>query len=150
MRDKIKNQYDIIIIGAGITGCLIARELSFYGLDIAVFEKSSYICSGQSKANGAIVHAGHNEKPGSLKARLCVEGNKNFGELCRSLGVFFKRTGYTLLAFDSEELRILKGLEKQSKINGVRTKVLDAAGLIDKEPNPKLTLSGLHKYSFAL
>jgi len=145
MRDKIKNQYDIIIIGAGITGCLIARELSFYGLDIAVFEKSSYICSGQSKANGAIVHAGHNEKPGSLKARLCVEGNKNFGELCRSLGVFFKRTGYTLLAFDSEELKILKGLEKQSKINGVRTKVLDAAGLIDKEPNAsREALSALH------
>ena len=145
MRDKIKKQYDIIIIGAGITGCLIARELSFYGLNIAVFEKSSYICSGQSKGNGAIVHAGHNEKPGSLKARLCVEGNRRFEELCRSLGVFFKRTGYTLLAFNQEELNILKGLEKQSKANGVRTEVLDLAGLIDKEPNAsKEALSALH------
>ncbi len=145
MRDKIKNQYDIIIIGAGVTGCLIARELSFYGLDIAVFEKSSYVCSGQSKANGAIVHAGHNERPGSLKARLCVEGNRRFGELCSALGVFFKRTGYTLLAFNSEELKILKGLEKQSKINGVRTKVLDTACLIDKEPNAsREALSALH------
>ena len=145
MKDKIKNQYDIIIIGAGITGCLIARELSFYGLDIAVFEKSSYVCSGQSKANGAIVHAGHNERPGSLKAKLCVEGNKRFKDLCRNLGVYFKRTGYTLLAFDSEELMILKSLEKQSKINGVRTKVLDVAGLIDKEPNAsKEALSALH------
>ncbi|MEE8324487.1 MAG: NAD(P)/FAD-dependent oxidoreductase [Candidatus Humimicrobiaceae bacterium] len=145
MRDKIKRQYDIIIIGAGIMGCLIARELSFYGLDIAVFEKSSYICSGQSKGNGAIVHAGHNEKPGSLKAKLCVEGNRRFEGLCNDLGIFFKRTGYTLLAFDSEQIKILKRLEEQGKINGVRTKVLDAAGLIDKEPNAsRETLSALH------
>ena len=145
MRDKIKKQYDIIVIGAGITGCLIARELSFYGLDIAVFEKSSYICSGQSKANGAIVHAGHNEKPGSLKAKLCVEGNRKFEGLCNDLGIFFKRTGYSLLAFDSEQIKILKRLEEQSKINGVRTKVLDPAGLIDIEPNAsRETLSALH------
>ena len=145
MRDKIKNQYDIIIIGAGITGCLIARELSFYGLDIAVFEKSSYVCSGQSKANGAIVHAGHNERPGSLKARLCVEGNRRFGELCSSLGVFFKRTGYTLLAFDEEELKILKRLQKQSKTNGVKVKVLDPGELIDIEPNAsREALAALH------
>lgn len=145
MRDKIKKRYDIIIIGAGITGCLIARELSFYGLDIAVFEKSSYICSGQSKGNGAIVHAGHNEKPGSLKARLCVEGNRKFERLCNDLGIFFKRTGYTLLAFDSEQIKILKRLEEQSKANGVRTKVLDLAGLIDIEPNAsREAVSALH------
>ena len=145
MRDKIKKQYDIIIIGAGITGCLIARELSFYGLNIAVFEKSSYVCSGQSKANGAIVHAGHNERPGSLKAKLCVEGNKRFEKLCRSLGVYFKRTGYTLLAFDSEELKILKRLEIQSRANGVRVKVLDPDMLINIEPNAsRETLSALH------
>ena len=55
--EKQKKQYNIIIIGAGITGCMIARQISYYDLDIAVIEKSSYVCSGQSKANGATVHA---------------------------------------------------------------------------------------------
>lgn len=125
----------MIIIGAGITGCMIARELSFYGLDIAVFEKSSYVCSGQSKANGAIVHAGHNERPGSLKARLCAEGNRKFEEVCRSLGVYFRRTGYTLLAFDREELKILERLERQSRTNGVKVEIINPAKLAEIEPN---------------
>lgn len=135
MRDNRKKQYDIIIIGAGITGCMIARELSFYGIDIAVFEKSSYVCSGQSKANGAIVHAGHNEIPGSLKARLCVEGNRRFEKLCKSLGVYFKRTGYMLLAFDREELKILERLERQGRTNGVKVEMMGPAALTIIEPN---------------
>ena len=67
---KNKNEFDVIIIGAGVIGCFIARELSIFDLEIAVVEKSSYVCSGQSKANGAIVHGGHDPKPDTLKAKF--------------------------------------------------------------------------------
>ncbi len=114
---------------------MIARELSYYDLKIAVLEKSYYVCSGQSKGNGALVHAGHNEKPGTLKSRLCVEGNRIFPEICRDLGVYFKRTGYTILAFNQEESAILKALEKQSMTNGVRVEIISPARLAEVEPN---------------
>jgi glycerol-3-phosphate dehydrogenase len=130
-----KKTYDIIIIGAGITGCLMARNLSFYGLDIAVIEKSGYVCSGQSKANGAIVHAGHNERPGTLKAKLCVEGNRLFPELCSQLGVFFKKTGYVILAFDDEEIRTIQRLREQSIKNGVDVEIISRERLMEIEPN---------------
>ena len=135
MHKGSKNRYDIIIIGAGITGCMLARQLSFYGLDIAVIEKSSYICSGQSKANGAIVHAGHNERPGSLKSSLCVKGNRMFPDLCRQLGVFFKKTGYVILAFDDREVKTLYRLEEQSRKNGVDVEIISREKLAQLEPN---------------
>ena len=68
--------YDAIIIGAGVTGCAIARELSRYQLNILVLEKEEDVCCGTSKANSAIIHAGHDAKPGSLKARFNVRGNE--------------------------------------------------------------------------
>ncbi len=114
---------------------MIARELSYYDLKIAVLEKSYYVCSGQSKGNGALVHAGHNEKSGTLKSRLCVEGNRIFPEICRDLGVYFKRTGYTILAFNQEESAILRALEKQSMTNGVRVEIISPARLAEVEPN---------------
>ena len=67
--------YDVIVIGAGVTGCSIARELSRYELDLLVLEKEEDVCCGTSKANSAIIHAGHDAAPGSLKARFNVEGN---------------------------------------------------------------------------
>ena len=68
-------KYDIIIIGAGVSGCAIARELSRYDLNICVLDKESDVCEGTSKANSGIVHAGHDAKPGTLKAKLNVQGN---------------------------------------------------------------------------
>ena len=135
MDQKQNNRYDIIIIGAGITGCMLARQLSFYDLDIAVIEKNGYVCSGQSKANGAIVHAGHNGKPGSLKAGLCVRGNKKFSGLCSQLGVFFKKTGYVILAFDEEEIKTIEKLREQSLKNGVDVDIISTGKLLDLEPN---------------
>jgi len=100
-----------------------------------VVEKAGYICSGQSKANGAIVHAGHNEKPGSLKARLCVEGNRQFPALCKSLGIFFKRTGYIILAFNEEEIKTIKRLRDQSHKNRVDIEIISREKLAGLEPN---------------
>ena len=76
-----KYMQDIIIIGAGVTGCAIARELSRYDLDVCVIEKSSDVCEGTSKANSGIVHAGYDAKPGSLKAKLNVRGNEMMEQL---------------------------------------------------------------------
>lgn len=73
--------FDAVIIGGGVTGCAIARELSRYQLHTAVVEREEDVCSGTSKANSAIVHAGHDATPGSEKARFNVEGNRLMGQL---------------------------------------------------------------------
>ena len=69
-------RYDVVIIGAGVTGCAVARELSRWNLRVCVTEREEDVCSGTSKANSAIVHAGFDAAPGSLKARFNVEGNR--------------------------------------------------------------------------
>ena len=79
--------YDVAIIGAGITGSSIARELSKYNLNIVVLEKGVEVCQGTTKANSAIVHGGFDAKEGSLKAKLNVRGNELYPKLCKDLNV---------------------------------------------------------------
>ena len=81
----MSNKYDVIVIGAGAVGCAVARELSRYALKVAVLEKECDVAAGTSGRNSAVVHAGFNNKPGSLMAQLCVEGNRGFAALCRAL-----------------------------------------------------------------
>jgi len=128
-------EYDVLIIGAGVTGCSIARNLSFFNIKAAVIEKSSYVCSGQSKANGAIIHGGHNSKPGTLKARLNVEGNSMFAPLCADLGVKFKNTGLIVIATSKEEVPGLNNLLLQGSANGVKNlRILDSKEIKLIEP----------------
>ena len=87
----MQNQYDVIIIGAGAVGCAIARELSFYDLKICVLEKEADVAAGTSGRNSAVVHAGFNNKPGSLMAKLCVAGNEGMEALCRRFGITDER-----------------------------------------------------------
>ena len=94
--------YDVLIVGAGAVGCAIARELSRNRLRIAVLEKECDVAAGTSGRNSAVVHAGFNNKPGTLMARLCVEGNENFEALCAELDVPYKKTGKLLVAFNEE------------------------------------------------
>ena len=110
--------FDILIIGAGAVGCAIARELSRYDLRIAVLEKECDVAAGTSGRNSAVVHAGFNNKPGSLMAKLCVEGNRGFETLCRELDVPYKKTGKILVAFDEEDLAILRKIIAQGEQNG--------------------------------
>lgn len=81
--------YDVIVIGAGVTGCAIARELSRYQLKLAVLEREEDVCCGTSKANSAIIHAGYDAVPGTLKARMNVAGNPHDG--CA-----LQRTGFSI------------------------------------------------------
>ena len=85
--------YDICIIGAGVTGCAVARELSRYEANICVIEKCEDVCCGTSKANSAIVHAGFDAPNGSLMAKLNVQGNERMEELAKELDFPFRRNG---------------------------------------------------------
>ncbi|WWR16045.1 NAD(P)/FAD-dependent oxidoreductase [Lachnospiraceae bacterium JLR.KK008] len=110
--------YDIVIIGAGAVGCACARELARYRLNIAVLEKEPDVACGTSGRNSAVVHAGFNNKPGSLMARFCVEGNQGFETLCRELDVPYRKTGKYLTAFTEEDVDTLQGLLEQGEANG--------------------------------
>ena len=90
---------DVIVIGAGVTGCAIARELSRYDLDVLVLEREEDVCCGTSKANSAIIHAGFDAVPGTWKARLNVEGNRMMDALSKELDFPFQRNGSLVLCF---------------------------------------------------
>ena len=102
--------YDVIIIGGGVTGCAAAAELAKYQLDICVIEKESDVCEGTSKANSAIVHAGFDAEPGTLKAKLNVRGNAMIRELYKKLDFAFRQNGAMVLCFDETQLSDLEKL----------------------------------------
>lgn len=110
---------DVVVIGAGVVGCAIARELSRYDLSVKVLEKASDVAEGTSKANSAIVHAGYDAVPGTNKARFNVWGNELFDPLCRELGVPFRRNTSLVAGFSEEDRRVLEALKERGMENGV-------------------------------
>lgn len=114
-----RENYDVVIIGGGVIGCSIARELSRYDLQVCLIEKEEDVCSGTSKANSAIVHAGHDAEPGSLKARFNVEGNRMMAELSKELDFDYKQNGTLVLCFTEEDRPVLEELYQKGKTNGV-------------------------------
>lgn len=113
-------EYDVLIIGAGVIGCAVAYQLSKYQLTVAVLEQASDVAAGTSGRNSAVVHAGFNNKPESLMAKLCVEGSQGFEALCSELCVPYQKTGKYVVAFDNEDVRILENLIRQGTRNGVK------------------------------
>ncbi len=111
--------YDVLIVGAGSSGCAAARELSQYKLSVAVVDRDSDVCEGTTKANSAIVHAGFDAVPGTLKARLNVRGSKLMPELSRRLDFAYKNNGAFVLCFDKAQLPDLEELAKRGEANGV-------------------------------
>jgi hypothetical protein len=127
---------DVIIIGAGVSGACCARELSRYKLDILVLEKEEDVCCGTSKANSAIVHAGFDAKPGSLMAKLNVEGNKMMEELCNELDIKFGRNGSLVLCHDEKDIEKLEELKQRGIKNGVKgLRIIKREELLGMEPN---------------
>lgn len=110
---------DVIVIGAGVTGCATARELSRYDLKAAVLEREEDVCCGTSKANSAIIHAGYDAEPGTLKARMNVQGNRMMDALSKELDFPFKRNGSLVLCFDEDNLPGLEELRERAEANGV-------------------------------
>lgn len=127
---------DIIVIGGGVTGCGIARELARYDWKVTVLEKASDVCEGTSKANSGIVHAGFDAHPGTLKAKLNVEGNVMMEALSKELDFPFKKNGSLVLCFDEKDRPALEKLVEQGIKNGVKDiRIIEREELVQLEPN---------------
>ena len=127
---------DIIIIGGGIIGCAVARELSRFQVDIKLLERRGDVSQGTTKANSGIVHAGFDAKPNTLKAKFNLLGNATFDELSKQLDFPFKRNGALVLCFDESELGGLKELYDRGIANGVEgLEILDGESARRLEPN---------------
>lgn len=120
--------FDVIIIGAGVVGNAVARELSRYSLSVAVLDKEPDVCCETSARNSGVLHAGFNNKPGSLMARFCVEGNRMFDQVARELDIPLKRTGKLIVGFTPEDRGRLEQMKAIGDQNGV-----PGLELIDKE-----------------
>ncbi len=128
--------YDIVVIGAGVIGCSIARELSRYNYHILVLDKNSDLCEGTSKANSGIVHAGYDAKQGSLMAKMNVLGNQLMPKLCEDLDVSFVNNGSLVLCFDKTQIECLEELKQRGISNGVKgLEILTKEEVLLKEPH---------------
>ena len=127
--------FDVAIIGAGVVGAMMARELAKYSLKTVVLEKENDVAMGASRANSGIVHAGYDCTPGTLKARLNVEGAAVMENVCKELGVKFKRNGSLVIGFDEEDRKGIDKLLEKATANGVKAEFLDQAALRALEPN---------------
>lgn len=111
--------FDIAIVGAGITGCAIARQLARFDLSICVVEAANDIALGASKANGGLVHAGYDPAPGTVKAQINARGCELYGTWAQELGFLFRRTGSMVLGFNDEDRAHLEKLRRNGLANGV-------------------------------
>mgnify|MGYP000896004014 CR=1 FL=1 len=128
--------YDIIIIGAGVTGCAVARYLSRYEGRMLVLEKAEDVCCGTSKANSAIIHAGFDAAHGSLMAKMNLEGNLMMPQLAKDLDFAFKMNGSLVVCMSEEDLPKLRALYENGVKNGVKElEIVDAKRLHELEPN---------------
>ena len=128
--------YDIIIIGAGVTGCAVARYLSRYQAKLLVLERAEDVCCGTSKANSAIVHAGFDAANGSLMARMNLLGSQLMPQLAADLDIPFRRNGSLVVCMSQDDLPRLHALYENGVKNGVQgLEIVDAARLHELEPN---------------
>lgn len=128
--------FDVVIVGAGVVGSSVARELSKYDLKICVLEKGPDVAVGTSKANSGIVHAGHDTKTNSLKSILNVKGNAMFDKLSKELDFPFKRNGSLVICFEEGDMDKLIALKEKGDRNGVPgLEILTKEKLRELEPN---------------
>jgi len=138
--------YDVAIIGGGVVGCAIARELSRYRLRVLLLEKRAEVGFGTTKTNSGIIHAGHHSPPDTLKGQLAVRGNQLFDTLRQELSFGFRRIGELVVAQKDEDLLVLDQLKAQGEKKGVpRLEIWDRERLRREEPNlSKALLAALH------
>ncbi len=128
--------YDVVIVGAGVVGGLIAREISRFDLKVALLEKCNDVAMGTTKANSAIVHGGFDAQNGTLKAKLNVEGTAMMPEVCEKLYVPFKKNGSLVVAFSDSEMEHIQKLYERGIKNGVpELSVINQEELRALEPN---------------
>jgi glycerol-3-phosphate dehydrogenase len=158
----VKNSFDVCIVGAGVVGAAIARELSRYRIRTALLEKEVDVSFGTSKANSGIIHAGFHAPPGTLKAELCVKGSRVFDHLSEELEFPFERRGELVVAFNDEELRVLQTLYRTGRQNRVQyLEILGRERTLELEPElspdvqgalyaPTAGIIGPYEFCFAL
>ena len=135
--------YDVAVIGGGVVGCAIARELSKYRLDVVLIEKEAEVGFGTTKTNSGIIHAGHHSPAESLKGKLVVKGNRMFDELQKELGFGFRRCGEIVIARNEEDLKTLDELKALGEKKGVKgLEMWDVEKLRREEPNLSISLKG--------
>lgn len=128
--------FDAVIIGAGISGAMVARSLTEYGLKVCLVEAAGDVAMGATKANSAIVHAGFDAEPGTLKARLNVRGSQLMEEVCRQLGVKYKRIGALVVALAEEDRPMIGTLMEKGLKNGVKDlRIVERDELLQLEPS---------------
>ncbi|HJO59255.1 MAG TPA: NAD(P)/FAD-dependent oxidoreductase [SAR202 cluster bacterium] len=145
-----KNQYDVIVIGGGVVGTAITRQLTRYDLNVALIEKNSDVSRGTSGKNSGVVHTGFNVPTGSVKAELNVAGAKHFESLCEELGVPFKRVGKLVVALTKEEIPDLRKLKEIGDANGVPELAIIGEDEVNlREPNVR-GIAALHAPTAAI
>lgn len=133
--EKGINMYDVAIIGAGVTGGMLARTLAAYELDICILEKENDVAMGTSRANSGIVHAGYDAENGTLKARLNVRGSEMMEEIAGQLGVPYSRNGSLVAGFHEEDTETIRALYHRGVKNGVKQlRILDGKEARQLEP----------------
>ena len=132
----MQQSYDVVVIGGGVVGSAMARELSRYKLRIAVLEKESDVCTQTSGRNTGMLHAGFLYKTGSLKAICAVEGNQEFDSVAGELDVPFKRTGKLIVGFTEEHRQRLEHFMARGEANGVKgLELIDRKRMDELDPS---------------
>lgn len=135
--------YDVAIIGAGVIGTFIARELSRYKLNIVLLEKDNDVANGTTKANSAIIHAGYDAEPGTNMARFNSKGNPMFDKVCEELDVEFKRIGSLVVAFNDKDMIKVKELYERGIKNGIpKMEIIGKEKVREMEPNLNKEIEG--------
>ena len=135
------DQFDVIIIGGGVVGCMTARALSRYDLRVLLIEREADIGAGASAANSAIIHSGHDPVPGTLKAEMNRLANPMWDQISAELGIPFKRCGAYIVAVGEEEFSCLGALQERARKNGVTAEIISANEMRVREPliNPQVS-----------
>lgn len=133
---------DVIVIGAGVIGAFVARNLSRYKLNALVIEKENDVGDVTSMANSAIAHSGYDPLPGSKKAFFNVKGNQMMPLVCEELDVNFGKVGTLTVATEDSQIKMLSDLKERAALNGVPTKILSASEVLKLEPNINPNVKG--------
>ncbi len=124
--------FDFVVIGGGVVGTLVARELTKYKLNVALVEKENNVGWGVTKANSGVIHGGYDDEPGTMRALFARKGNQLYSSLASELGFSLKRIGSYVVALNNEDLKVLKELKEKGEKNGINTLEIKK---IQDEPN---------------
>ncbi len=128
--------YDVTIVGAGVIGTMIARELSKYDCSILLLEKESDVSMGSTKANSGIVHGGYDDKHGSMKSKVSYKGRLKYNQLEKELQFGFRETGSLVVVYNEEDLEKLNQLLENGLKNGVEDiEIINKDIILELEPN---------------